>query len=167
MTTRYRPSVDVRNECPYCGFKFTIEARDITGELHALRCLGCHEKFIVEVLVDVSHKIDPIAGVAADDVLDRLSNVDEPDPGIADGESALEQIEEDLDGIPAVTDVVFNPVNLTESEIEELRGSRGQPSDVHSVNVREKPRKPPPPMTSSSIIGSGVEIGPGLKYKDR
>jgi hypothetical protein len=145
MTTRYRPSVDVHNECPYCGFKFTIEARDITGELHALRCLDCHEKFIVEVLVDVSHKIDPIAGVAAE----------------------LEQIEEDLDGIPTVTDVVFNPVNLTESEIEELRGSRGQPSDVHSVNVREKPRKPPPPMTSSSIIGSGVEIGPGLKYKDR
>ncbi len=71
-----RPSVEIRDECPYCGYRFTIDARDITGELHALRCLDCKEKFVVEVVVSVTHQVDGIAGVEPDGVLDRLSGID-------------------------------------------------------------------------------------------
>ena len=293
MSGRYRPSVEIRNECPYCGFKFSIDARDITGELHALRCLDCQEKFVVEILVEVTHKIDGLAGIAPDAILDRLSGVDEekpaqddnaeePDPGIAGGSSALEfiadaietndrtcigcgckdsaacvdeisgdachwlRIDDDAgvgvcseceghvarfdagfrvpesekdDGVPTLTDEVAtesgsvqpegDSPQLTEAEIEELSEllqiiddeeaeeaesidfesveafaccqgcptpdfcqdratcSREEPAAVHSANVRAKPRKPPPPMTASSIVGPGRDLGPGLRYRDR
>lgn len=71
--TRTRSSIEVRDECPYCGYRFSIDGRDICGELHALRCLDCKQKFVVEIIVEVSHKIDGIVGVESDDVLDRIT----------------------------------------------------------------------------------------------
>lgn len=134
--TRTLP-IEIRDACPYCEHKFSIDARDINGELHALRCLDCKEKFVVEIIVDVRHTIDGIAGVDADKVLDRLSGVVPrkaesgdlfPDPELTDPDSlatsagVLEQIESELEageGIPVLTDVVLGP-----DELEDRSGAR-------------------------------------------
>lgn len=63
---------EIRALCPYCEFRFTVEARDIHGQNFAVRCGDCRELFVVEVKVAVTHAIRKLADVDADKVLEKL-----------------------------------------------------------------------------------------------
>ena len=65
-------SIEIRGACPYCEYRFTVDARDIQGQNFAIRCGDCREIFVVEVTVAVSHAVRKLVGVDPDKVLDRL-----------------------------------------------------------------------------------------------
>ena len=79
-----RPSVDLRGKCPYCEYTWSIEVRDIRGELNALRCIDCKTAFVVDVSVELSHTVHALADIDRDDVLDAFSTC----TGVADTPSA-------------------------------------------------------------------------------
>lgn len=108
---RYSPSIEVRDSCPYCGYKFTVDARDIRGELHALKCFDCEETFVVEIFVELSHEVEGLARVDSDAVLDRLGrpreelrHVDKPGDDEADFE-----VEDEPDSIAMIPPAMDDP----------------------------------------------------------
>lgn len=65
--------VEIRDACPYCEYAFAVDARDIAGSNHVLRCLDCKQLFVVEVSVAVSHQVHALADIDRDTVLDGLA----------------------------------------------------------------------------------------------
>lgn len=64
--------VDLRAKCPYCDYAAGLVARDIRGQRFVLECLDCRETFVVEVAVEVTHRVRALADVDVDEVLERL-----------------------------------------------------------------------------------------------
>lgn len=69
---KVRASIEIGGACPYCGYPWRIELRNLRVENFAERCLDCGELFVIETSVSVDATVHALAGVDRDAVLTRL-----------------------------------------------------------------------------------------------
>lgn len=73
-----RPSIEIVGLCPYCEYRWTLDARDIRGQVSALTCFDCKTVFVVKVEVTVTSSVHALADVGVDELLAELGKPRRP-----------------------------------------------------------------------------------------